>query len=91
MLEKICSKCKAKDGDIDEYCETKVRFYNEDGISTDGKKELCETMLVDELTPFCDSCVDNESRKWWEEESKAYIFDDFGNTPDDDEYCEENL
>jgi hypothetical protein len=82
MLSNKCSICNSDCWEL--------REYNSDGRSLDGKKALPETMESPNEGTFtyCDKCVDEANKAWWEKEQNAYIFDDFGNTPDDPEFYE---
>jgi len=53
----------------------------------DGEKTLRENLdnPSDGTIIYCDECVEVAKRKWWEKGQNAYIFGDFGNTPNDSE------
>lgn len=48
----------------------------------DGK-ELPENMADGY---YCQECVNNMKKKWWENEKKAYIYDNSGNRADEPGY-----
>jgi hypothetical protein len=79
MSEEKCEKCNRKN-----Y----LREYDSNGDSSDGEKSLPETMdsPYEGTITYCDRCVDEAKKAWWENEKNAYIYDDYGNTPDDPEF-----
>ena len=79
-LGERCSICNSS--------KFKLRKYNTEGKSLDGEKTLPENLdnPLDGTIIYCDKCVEAARRKWWAKEQNAYIFDDFGNTPDDPEF-----
>lgn len=55
------------------YTGNEYKFY---GLR---KENLFKEPIEDSIRDW----YDREKREWWREEQKAYIYDDFGNTPDD--------
>jgi hypothetical protein len=79
-MEEKCEKCNSS--------KWRLREYNSDAESLDGKMMLPETLdsPLEGTITYCDECVEEANRVWWEKEKNAYIYDDFGNNPDDPEF-----
>ena len=80
MLEDKCLKCNKN--------RLELREYDTDGESLDGELTLPETMDIpfEGTVTYCDECVEESNRLWREQEKNAYIYDDFGNMPNDPEF-----
>ena len=98
-MNKKCYKCKTtsgmkevhdEEGLVIDVVESILREYNESGDPVDGSnKQLPEGFdNSDEGQPitYCDICIDKANSVWWSAESNSYIFDEFGNNPNDEDY-----
>lgn len=82
----ICEKC----GVSDAIGNHQLRFI---GMNRPDYEKVeyygaHDSRLPETLEPgwYCYGCVQAAMDAWWREEQKAYIFDEFGNTPDDEEF-----
>ncbi len=81
-----CARCGVNDNNIDHRIMHDIGDYSDyTGVEyyDDGDPRLPET-----LDPgwYCNTCVIAAKDAWWREEQKAYIFDNCGNTPDDEDF-----
>lgn len=84
----ICEKCGVSDANVNyriRQSKDESRYFAYEGVEYydvyDSRRP--ETL---EAGWYCNCCVEGAMDAWWREEQKAYIFDEFGNTPDDEEF-----
>lgn len=52
-----------------------VSFYDRNHVPED-----CEEGY------YCDDCIERLRAQWWAKEKNAYVYDNYGNHPDDPDY-----
>lgn len=84
----ICEKCGVSDANVNyriRQSKDESRYFAYEGVEY---YDVCDSRRPETLEAgwYCNCCVEGAMDAWWREEKKAYIFDEFGNTPDDEEF-----